>query len=95
MDSLRKAVLKQWREARPAHVRFLEKEGNLEAALESQLETSGQAVRYMRESGMNPVEAQREAVTSLLYLPSEEEVPILPESLAPFGQPPPPQGTTA
>ena len=95
MDNLRKAVLEQWREARPGHVRWLEKEGNLEAALESHLETSGEAVEYMMESGVNPVEAQREAVTSLLYLPSEEEVPILPESLAPFGQPPPQPGTSA
>ena len=47
---------------------------DLIAALDSHLETSGKAVRYMRESGMNPVEAQREAVTSLLYLPAAGEV---------------------
>ena len=78
----------QWQEARPAHVEWLRKKGLLRMTLASCVERSANQVEAWERAGVDPLEAQREATTSLLWLPSEEDRPVLDEAQAPYGQSP-------
>ena len=76
----------QWLEARPRQVKWLRENDLLRLTLKRMVRDSANQCVALREAGVPPLEAQREATTRLLYLPDEESVPRLPEELAPYGQ---------
>ena len=89
MTSLDRSVLRQWTDARPRHVAWLAESGNLVPALKEMAHAAGRAVHTMRSQGVSAEAVQHEARVQLLYLPTEDDVPVLPMRLAPYGQPPP------
>ena len=84
----------QWLSARPRQVKWLRENDLLRMTLRRLVSQSANQVRALREAGVPPLEAQREATTRLLFLPSEETHPRLPPELAPYGQAPLLQETT-
>ena len=89
MTSLDRSVLRQWTDARPRHVAWLAESGNLVPALKEMAHAAGRAVHTMRSQGVSAEAVQHEARVQLLYFPTEDDVPVLPMRLAPYGQPPP------
>ena len=77
-------ALEHWKKHRPMMCRKLEAAGLLEQAAIQHQEKATEAALDLYYQG-TPLEAAKEIVMAqLIYLPSEEEVPILPPDQMPF-----------
>src|ERR1019366_2455694 len=69
-----------WKKYRPKMYRELKESGELNEFLEKAAHRAmDQCVAYV-ESGMHPLEAESEAKRNYLFLPDEEDVPLLGEN---------------
>jgi hypothetical protein len=69
-----------WQKYRPKMYNELEKNGQLEPTLRSAVTRAQEQNISNLQSGMDPFEAQSEAKKQHLFLPDEEDVPLLGEN---------------
>ena len=79
-----------WEEHRPRMVAHLKKMGvYLDALVNAQNLARDQIARLVSDQGMEINQAKELVLNDLVFLPTEEEEPILPPDRMPFSQPEP------
>ena len=77
-----------WRKHRPNMVRHLRKKGVYkEALLEVQEKAELALVDLISRKGAKPHQAWELVMNQMVFLPSEDEVPVLPPDQMPYSQP--------
>ena len=76
----------QWLEARPTYVDYLRHIGKLREALALAVLQEEGWIQTYHDAGLNLQDAAHEAEAHL-FLPTLQEIPVLPEERAPWGQP--------
>jgi len=84
MQTLGRQAVSHWKKHRPKMASYLERKGLLQkAAIEAQ-ERATEAILDLLEQGVDLEAAKEIVLPQTIFLPSEEEMPILPPDLMPF-----------